>query len=1822
MATAHMQVFLSLELYARRDERGIPQEIWLCIHGHVARKDAADYYGAGLKQPDGYARCPAAKASLCEFILQGDGAKQLPACDNHADQPVEVNLSSDLDLSAVLTLSDASTRLAPEGTVVAITERRSTALAFSSAESIAEFRVANFGDDPSDTPQPKDRSAFPANTSFVELFNRNAWLSFQKTPSDNASSLEDQARIVGFLDLSMTQGARRELLPHWFSKPIPEGMLMKLMPDDPDAGNLLLTNLHGLLGLTIPLGSPADLKTVATIQLVLRDSTGTERRLPQTPTGIAGMQTLCAGYFPNCEQTLSGGPNVTIAADLSARIYSISHPTTFTAQPLGVSTGTRRWLFRRNAGPGQNSNYSVHSIGQSAAAKLRQIVVRCSPRTAPALRDVLKSASSLNVDIRTGGSILFQRYRESPLWGPNKYLYSLNLPAGEEFATHPLASLNLSDSDSYEILDSRGAAMDATFIGVYALPWDIGAKSPDGKTRLFVLDIAGDPTTNIQALLLANAKLSGGTETHITLAISTNALDTEPQWKGPTVESTGVPLNAPIDYLEIREISSFLDSSGAKLSLPSGSDLSTLAAYVETTDDTFFQFAQSLSMNEQVVTSTISAPAVGANEFIKDFQEDWVNFSSLRLFSRIAADPTANWTLANEHVQFFPVFSSAVCPSDIPTSGAKYVFQPRLQTRSDPRGAERRHPGHFYSQLFERAGTETAIGGRVTRVELQHTFGDVQAGPQTWSSSHLDFPVVHAGELRGKRSDSFMEVRLIEPTIAGQPTQVSLGFNLSWLATPVRNEPETPNPADAAKTGAQRSDEDAAVADWNRYVLAWRTVAELAYAGSITMTADARKFDFTRVSGSRSSNASLGTALAAINAIAPSSDTSGRPVWPLPRYNDTDALRAVARALIAYASGSAQLRSDVAITSDELESALRKHFSSLLTSTPEWLKLNDSRVSITIPLPLAPTLISQGLKLSDICTLLQLALTITRAPGRVPALVPSMISGLPADVNLPSSWLFVRPAPSKSGEPVKADERGVSVEPLKSDEQATTSARFELWRQSLVTRTTSLTSPDEGAWDDVFQSLLGTVPPKLQVKDSTATVEFRGDWIVPQAPRKPDDGTPLAVVFPLAPAPIRPNAFFGSAADHAIARYFGALDDLINVRYGISEPDDAPAYFAALEKSAAAIGQLALKAASLICPVIDDTDLNPKLDPEVKKSLANLDALAANPPPRFVGSLAESILRSPRLFRDLIGVIYVDLSWRAADRKPLQLPGDLFRLKIVKQSEVAADSRVRDIEEQYGLYDALIDSNGSTATFLDLLTESTLASDLQVQKLRLETFETVLQQTFRNRSKGQVAPVPRGRIRSDQIAQIVSETHLPDGVSATNLHIPSRWHVTDPTIIESRFISDDDATTWTTNVFRLTDGSVVTQVSLANLFARSPTPGAPVGSSARIVKLESRGTSKADWDSTLKRRSADEAVLATLVGITGSLAPSASQALANDLLYLKLTDETNSATEVSKANELGTSRTAGPDPDLLNRTGKTLKALQIGPLKQSQEINAEILDPDLMNFVGSLLVADNGSKVAKDDGYLKISFAPATDGSHVTIKTELPTVWAPSRHVCALFSIQGSQRARDSDPTFLLLFITVVPLWTILHLSIRQIRNAPQTSASGQFRGLFLNASSEVQTNGLIAGAAVRRVQYSRAPTSQVKLSLKRQRYSARQLITALLRGNVGPDRAIFGLSDGETWSKFDLSISVYGYQLVRLFNWTRITTMAVEDAALKDPDRFPETTFMCSASSPDSFDQPVFDFSATNYAELADVSVDFQWSRDSNHQFLRIEGIRATLAS
>ena len=230
MATDKIAVYLSLDLYARRTSGTTASEIWFCLHGHVQRKDAPTYYGALSDGPEGYQRCPSAKASLCEFILQGDSDIALATCDAASDQPVEVNLPSDLDWELQLKLSDGSTRRAPTDTAIGPIEKRSTALAFADAKkSGPDFLNANFGQEVSDThSQSRDRSKLSSGLPFVALFNINAWQAFHKSATDIVAGSGDSDRVVAFLDLTMTQGTRRVVNSEWFANGLPTGQLILL----------------------------------------------------------------------------------------------------------------------------------------------------------------------------------------------------------------------------------------------------------------------------------------------------------------------------------------------------------------------------------------------------------------------------------------------------------------------------------------------------------------------------------------------------------------------------------------------------------------------------------------------------------------------------------------------------------------------------------------------------------------------------------------------------------------------------------------------------------------------------------------------------------------------------------------------------------------------------------------------------------------------------------------------------------------------------------------------------------------------------------------------------------------------------------------------------------------------------------------------------------------------------------------------------------------------------------------------------------------------------------------------------------------------------------------------------------------------------------------------------------------------------------------------------------------------------------------------------------------------------------------------------------
>ena len=191
---------------------------------------------------------------------------------------------------------------------------------------------------------------------------------------------------------------------------------MNLPLDSGESRQWVATNLHSLLGLTMPLGAPANLASVVGIQVTLIDAAGNRVQLPATQSGTDRMTSLCTDYFSHSQDPLVGGPGVAFNQDIAGRVYAIGQPTTFMAQPLGAEK-QRRWLFRRVQGPNKSKESpETPSVGEKTS--LRRIVVRTSPRAAPELLVAFKQASLLELAIRAGGSVLLRRYRGNATVGP------------------------------------------------------------------------------------------------------------------------------------------------------------------------------------------------------------------------------------------------------------------------------------------------------------------------------------------------------------------------------------------------------------------------------------------------------------------------------------------------------------------------------------------------------------------------------------------------------------------------------------------------------------------------------------------------------------------------------------------------------------------------------------------------------------------------------------------------------------------------------------------------------------------------------------------------------------------------------------------------------------------------------------------------------------------------------------------------------------------------------------------------------------------------------------------------------------------------------------------------------------------------------------------------------------------------------------------------------------------------------------------------------------------------------------------------------------
>lgn len=133
-------------------------------------------------------------------------------------------------------------------------------------------------------------------------------------------------------------------------------------------------------------------------------------------------------------------------------------------------------------------------------------------------------------------------------------------------------------------------------------------------------------------------------------------------------------------------------------------------------------------------------------------------------------------------------------------------------------------------------------------------------------------------------------------------------------------------------------------------------------------------------------------------------------------------------------------------------------------------------------------------------------------------------------------------------------------------------------------------------------------------------------------------------------------------------------------------------------------------------------------------------------------------------------------------------------------------------------------------------------------------------------------------------------------------------------------------------------------------------------------------------------------------------------------------------------------------------------------------------------------------------------------------------------------------------------------------------------------------------------------------------VQLERDKYSAAYLVEELLIKSS--DRRMLGnnLMPGAPWREYELSITVFTEHRTSCMEFDAKGEGASDQQATY---RFPVLVWPHEANgSAGRLDENVIDFADEQLREFDRISIDFQWSRPSNQQFLRISGVPAALTA
>ncbi|MDW9650166.1 hypothetical protein GOB33_18940 [Sinorhizobium meliloti] len=617
-------------------------------------------------------------------------------------------------------------------------------------------------------------------------------------PSAPAPEPPSEPEIRNMLSLAFWGGVRR-VLPSGAVRALDRADWM-VVGEAPDHSPV--ANQHGLCGLLFRLGGPNDLarlSTVRQIEITIRHANWTRKVQDMTTTSslesIEAFFSLLGG-FPRASPSLR--PTLQWNSDFAYRAYAVDDGASFAHSKPAAED----WFIR----PVLRTQSRLKPLRRLYAAR-----VRTGAGTLPN-RLLLTPYLSFKVELKP--------YRSYPAAQNTPGLWELvaapdDAPRLARFLGNH-AGLDIIKHGTF--FDEAGMPVTTApaLVGSYNLPWDTfrrgnavptivyyGDKAPSAVIlRLPVPDAAGSPRT-----VIAERVLPGGQPSPF-----------GDRWE---VNLSAVEILDDFDALQC-----IADPAASATRLP---DMVVTAVWP---GEVAFEFAQSVSSVEgNVIADYIHPPEAASPSQVTpegEYTHDLINYNALNVYlgwneGKDQLKDIANVEHFNKFSELYPIKKYD------PRNGRLYhsfVFRSRPATSVPPDGA--RAPA-FFNHLYS-----AMPDGRRLGFDLEHTYGTrIEGSIEPLMAAHFDFPPLPASRVSRPEENSNLSPKQ-KPSqypfarclfyVDGGDEKLRLIFEKAWLLDTYAADPL-----------------------WGPvYVQAWRSVAELAFAKSICVTAQCLVFDFTR----------------------------------------------------------------------------------------------------------------------------------------------------------------------------------------------------------------------------------------------------------------------------------------------------------------------------------------------------------------------------------------------------------------------------------------------------------------------------------------------------------------------------------------------------------------------------------------------------------------------------------------------------------------------------------------------------------------------------------------------------------------------------------------------------------------------------------------------------------------------------------------------------------------------------------------------------------------------------------------------------------------